>query len=129
MDTYMDIEDIEAAYWNGDYNVKMKIPERVSPQHIFDENLSVKRNREMVLEHNEMVEKMQKEKWNKSNEFRYKLKNDIVVYIVQTYNINEDQACVIEEYVYDKYHSFMSDYFFFIDEIAEMVEEVLRTLK
>lgn len=126
MDISMDIEDIQKAYWNGDYNYKMQIPDRLNPLYIFDENLSVKRNREMVLEHNQKVEDMHREKQIKSNELSVKLTNDVVAYIVSTYDMNEKQARIVERYVYDKEHAFMNDYFSAIDEVAEMVESVLQ---
>ena len=122
----MDINEIQDAYWNGDYNYKMQIPEVVSYLHIFDENLSVKRNREMAMEHNQMVYAMQKEKQIKSNELHCKLANDVVEYIANTYDMNENQARIVERYVYNRHHSFMSDYFAAIDEVAEMVESVLK---
>ena len=126
MNIPMDISEIQNAYWNGDYNYKMQIPEVVSYLHIFDENLSVKRNREMAMEHNQMVYAMQKEKQIKSNELHCKLANDVAEYIANTYDMNEDQARIVERYVYNRYHSFMSDYFAAIDEVAEMVESVLK---
>ena len=122
----MDINEIQDAYWNGDYNYKMQIPELVSYLHIFDENLSVKRNREMAMEHNQMVYAMQKEKQIKSNELHCKLASDVAEYIANTYDMNEDQARIVERYVYNREHSFMSDYFAAIDEVAEMVESVLK---
>ena len=122
----MDINEIQDAYWNGDYNYKMQIPEVVSYLHIFDENLSVKRNREMAMEHNQMVYAMQKENQIKSNELHCKLSSDVTEYIANTYDMNEDQARIVERYVYNREHSFMSDYFAAIDEVAEMVESVLK---
>lgn len=122
----IDIEDIKDAYWAGYYSYKMQIPDRLNPLYIFDENLSVKRNREMVLEHNQKVEDMHREKQIKSNELSVKLTNDVVAYIVSTYDMNEDQARIVERYVYNREHSFMSDYFAAIDEVAEMVESVLK---
>ena len=122
----MDINEIKDAYWNGDYNYKMQIPEILNPLYIFDENLSVKRNREMVMEHNQKVEDMRKEQRIKSNELSCKLTNDVVAYITNTYDMNEDQARIVERYVYNREHAFMNDYFTAIDEVAEMVESALK---
>jgi hypothetical protein len=122
----MDINEIEDAYWNGDYSYKMQIPERLNPLYIFDENLSVKQNREMVLEHNKRVEDMYREKMIKSNELACKLTNDVVAYIMNTYDMNENQSRLVERYVYNREHAFMSGYFSAIDEVAEMVESVLK---
>lgn len=122
----MDISEIREKYNNGDYMYKMEIPLKIHDGYIFDENLSVKRNREMVAEHNRKVSDMQKEKMMKQNELFCKLTEDVVEYIVDTYNINKRQAYFIESFVYTEKHAFMSDYFSYIDEVAEMVENILK---
>lgn len=60
--SYMEIKEIYNKYNNGDYSCKMAVPQFVEENHVFDENLSVKQNREMVREHNERVIEMRKEK-------------------------------------------------------------------
>ena len=122
---YIDIQDIRDAYWAGHYDYKMQIPEVLNPYYVFDDNLSVKKNREMVIEHNNNVEKMREEKRIKSKECRDRLANDVVKYITNTYDINESQARIIERYVYDKEHSYMSCYFDSIEEACELVGAVL----
>ena len=124
---YMDIEEIRKKYNNGDYTYNMLIPLSVSESHVFDENLSVKRNREMVIEHNEMVRNSHKEKQIKNNELLLQMRNEIIKYIAGTYGMSKEQASIVESYVYIGKHSFMGDYFSSIDEVAEMVEKVIRS--
>ena len=55
----MDINEIRKLYEEGHY--KYKLPEeailKILPlDYVFDENLSVKRNREMVISHNSLAE-------------------------------------------------------------------------
>lgn len=124
--SYIDIDKIRNKYNKGDYTCNMSIPQTVGENHVFDENLSVKQNREMVREHNEKVIAMQKEKRTKSNELFLKMRNEVVKYICHTYGLSMEQASIVESYVYTEKHSFMCDYFSAIDEIAEMVEKVIR---
>lgn len=122
----MDISEIRERYDNGYYRCKIEVPFTVSTDHVFDENLSVKRNREMAAEHNLKVKDMIKEKKNKQAELYHQLTNDVVTYIVDSYDLNEEQARIIERFVYAEKHSSMCDYFSYIDDIAYMVEDIVR---
>lgn len=124
---YMDIQDIRKKFYNDEYSCKMAVPQSVKENHVFDENLSVKQNREMVREHNERVVALRKERDRKNNELHQQMRNDVIQYIVHTYGLSKDQASIIESYVYTEKHSFMCDYFSSIDEVAEMVEKVIRS--
>ena len=125
MNTYMNIEEIRVKYYNGDYECKMDIPYAVKADHIFDENLSVKRNREMAEEHKFAIREMQKERNTKNAELRKKLRYDVIHYIINTYDMSEAQAIIVEACVYNNHHSFMNEYFSAIDDMSAMVEEVL----
>lgn len=124
---YMDIQDIRKKYNNGDYSCNMSVPQSVKENHVFDENLSVKQNREMVREHNEMVIAKRRERDEKNNELHLRMRNDVIQYIVHTYGLSREQASIIESYVYTEKHAFMCDYFSYIDDIAEIVEQVIRS--
>lgn len=125
--SYMEIKEIYKKYNNGDYSCKMAVPQSVKENHVFDENLSVKQNREMVREHNERVTTMRREKDRKNNELHLQMRKDVIQYIANTYGISYEQASIIESYVYAEKHSFMCDYFSVIDDVAEMVEKVIRS--
>lgn len=125
MSTYMEIEEIKSRYNNGKYSCKIKFPYNVPRDHIFDEELSVRRNREMVEEYNRKAEDARKEYHAKVCELNRKLTDDVITYIVSAYNITKNQAHIIEEYAYDHRNS-MNEYFDSIDEIADMVEKVLN---
>lgn len=126
MNAYMDIMDIRKKYNNGDYSCNMFIPRTIEDNHVFDENLSVKQNREMVQECNKKIIAMRKEKNEKNSQLHCKLKADVASYIAHTYGMSIGQANIIEEYVYSEKHHFMGDYFSSIDDVAEMVESVLK---
>ena len=101
-------------------------PMFLNSSHIFDENLSVKRNREMVVEHNRTVDNMLREHKEKDRELGLQLRKDVTEYIANTYNMSNNQAGIVESYVYNEYHAFVSDYLNSVDDVANMVEKVLN---
>lgn len=121
----MDITEIRDKYKNKGYSYEVKIPKRLAEDYIFDENLTVKRNREMVAEHNQKVNNIREEAMRKQNELYQQLTEDVVTYIYINYNLSVPQARKVESYVYDQYHSCMYDYFEYIDTIAEFTEQVV----
>lgn len=123
---YMDISEIRTAWDNGEYIDRCDIPSKVKDGHVFDENLSVKRNREMVQEWNENVDKLTKEHRARQGALYQKFTNDVVNYLMSVYRFNELQARKIEGYVYAEKHSFMSDYFGFLDEFADVVQSIIE---
>ena len=125
MSNYMDISEIRQAWDNGEYYVKMDIPQKVAVDHVFDVDLSVRRNREMAEEWNQNVTNLQNEKWRKQAELSKKLTHDVIDYLMGTYDFTQRQAEIVQSYVYTEKHSYMGDYFLAIDEIADMVRDVL----
>ena len=123
---YKDISEIRQDYDNGRYRSNIVIPKRVTENYVFDEDLSVRKNREMVAEHNANIDKMRLEKNKESARLDRQLHDDVVAYIMGTCDLNKKQAEIVENYVYVAKHSYMGDYFSAIDEVAEMVEKVLN---
>lgn len=121
----MDIEEIRIKYRNGDYKYTADIPAKVPFYHIFDEELSVKRNRELAEEHNAKVDAIVAEKHEKQQALDAQLTNDVVEYLVNAYGLSSRQARVIESFTYQEHHDFMSDYFSYIDTYADLAEELL----
>ena len=122
----MDISEIRNKWYNGFYYSKIAVPVKVRSDHVFDENLSVKRNREMAAEHNEKAEAIKKASLAEQAELYNQFTNDVVAYIVDSYDISEEQARIVEGFVYTHKHHAMCDYFSFIDEAAEMAERVVE---
>jgi hypothetical protein len=123
----MDINDIRKLYDEGHYTYKdpvnrdkMRLPE----DYVFDENLSVKRNREMVKEHNDEVEQFKRIKRDRQAELDRQLTEDVVAYIKEYYDLTEAQARLVEMWVYREKHSFMCDYFSNIDTFAEFADDI-----
>ena len=121
----MDIYKIHEKYDKGDYTYKVDIPKKVWDDHIFDEELSVKRNREMAKEHNQRVDELRAEAQKQQNLLHWQLTSDIINYIQENYNLNELQARTVERFVYQEYHSSMYDYFSYIDTLADLAFQLL----
>ena len=126
---YKDISEIRKDYNDGKYRCNMDIPKKVSDNYVFDEDLSVRKNREMVAEHNAKIDKMRQEKNKESARLDRQLHDDVVTYIMGTCDMNKKQAEIVENYVYIEKHSYMCDYFSAIDEVADMVEKVIKAGK
>lgn len=123
---FKDIKEIHREYSDGKYRCNIEIPLKVPECYVFDEDLSVKENYRMVMEHNEKVAKLTKYKQAKNRELFAKMRTEVVKYIIGTYNLSGDQALLVENYVYSDKHYAMCDYFAHIDEIADLVEKILE---
>lgn len=122
----MDISEIREKWNNGGYTYKANIPTKVSADHVFDEELSVRRNRELAKEHNDNVDRLQKDANRIQGELYKRLTYDVVKYIMDNYDLTEAQARKVESFVYQEHHSFMCDYFSYIDTFADFASEVLN---
>ena len=122
----MDIFEIRDKYFNGDYDFKLDIPKKVSEHHVFDEDLSVKRNRELVEEHNAEVDRLNQYKLEQQGELDKRLVYDVEKYIIDQYDLTAKQASIIESFVQYMYHSCMYDYFCYIDTYAEFAVRLLN---
>lgn len=123
------INDIRELYDKGHYTYREELVSpghKLSDNYIFDEELSVRRNREMVLEHNKSVDEYIALKHKKQAELDKELAEDIVSYITEYYSLTDRQARVVERFVYQEHHSFMCDYFSYIDTFAEFAETIIN---
>jgi hypothetical protein len=118
------ISEIRELYEQGHYTYKPKdaIPPKHMPDYVFDENLSVKRNREMVVEHNKRVDELKLDRSEKQAELNKKLTEAVVEYIKEYYELTDRQARIVEGFTYREKHAFMCDYFSGIDTFAEFAD-------
>lgn len=132
------IEDIKENYQKGLYTVSSAYyPEfrsgeltKILPEnYVFDEELSVKRNRELVAEHNQKVVDINNKKREKQRELDKKLADDVVNYILENYSLTDGQARIVEKRVYTEYHSCMYDYFTYIDTFAQFADDLVNQAK
>jgi Skp family chaperone for outer membrane proteins len=102
------------------------LPKKLPDNHVFDEDLTIKENRRRVAEHNAKVDELREAYQEEHAKREKQLHKDVVDYIVDCYYMSEEQAVLIENYVYDKYHSCMYDYFVEVDDLADFVKSVIE---
>lgn len=122
----MDISEISKKWDAGGYTHNADIPRKVKDDYIFDEELSVKKNRELVKEHNRKVDELRAEAQKQQNLLYWQLTDDVINYITENYYLNEAQARKVERFAYQEHHSFMCDYFSYIDTYASFAMELLN---
>ena len=122
----MDITEIREKWNNGDYTYKADIPKKVWDNHVFDADLSINRNRELAKEHNQKVDELRAEAQKQQNILHEQLTHDVVKYIQENYNLNKLQAREVERFVYEEHHSYMCDYFSYIDTFASFAHDVVN---
>ena len=122
------LEDVGIDYNNGEYENTMKYPNKskYKENHIFDEDQTVKWNREEVVRQNELIDLEKKAYSNESNRLNNKLYDDAVNGLMEEYKFNKKQAEKIWNYVYAEKHSHMNDVFYFAGELADIIEEVIK---
>lgn len=130
----MDYKDITTI--RDDYSAGVYVPSKQQTEEyaalsyypdgfIFDENLPVKKNRELVQEHNNQVRDKKKEYRQLAEKLFRQLRDDVIEYIMGKYDFGKVRAQKIEEFVYASKHSYMYDYFLYIDEIADLFYDMI----
>ncbi|MDX5808386.1 hypothetical protein [Bacillus cereus group sp. BfR-BA-02730] len=125
--SYSCIDEISNAFVNKFYEPLQEYPShrKFSENHVFDEEKSVKWNREEVERQNEQV-KQRKMEWNsEKSRLNAKLQNDCVQILKEDYGLNEAQAEKLYGYVYNDKHSCMHDFFIYLEEFAGVTKEIL----
>lgn len=112
---------------NGRYEVERPQISKLREDHVFNEDLSVKKNREMVKEHNEKAAKLWREYIANNGIARERLENDIIDAIVTfSEKINIEQAKIIYYYSYREHHS--GGYHDIITNLYDLIEFVEKIL-
>lgn len=133
----LSVADVERKYNNKEYNTSAPYPDFPSyrDDYVFDEELSVKRNRELVIEHNNKRREMIRAYREDQNRCTKQLINDSVEAVAND-NLNffksRDKAINISrkivDYVWEESHATMSDYFSNLNEISDLVGSILQDL-
>ena len=103
----MYLSEVLEKYNNKDYELKESRPKKnkFKADYIFDENKSVKWNKEKVIEENEKITNEIKEYDNKRHALQQSLDKDIIIAIEQEFNLNHEQASELFSYGYREWHS------------------------
>lgn len=122
----MTIEQVKMQYMMGKYDIDFSAfnTTYLDTGYVFDENKSVKWNREQVKEFNQGVpaeiRRRKEAQIQKDEEF----KSDCIRAIRDDYNFGEGTANKIFVYCYAKYHSNMYEFFDSIEDIAELLHDI-----
>lgn len=116
-------EDYKAGFYFPDNRNYQTIPLR--DDHVFDENLSVKENRERVKAHNERCKEESARKTRDSLLLMAKLHDDVVEYLIEEHTLTKAQAKLVESRAWEKHHSCIYDYFIEVEELATWAKTLL----
>lgn len=122
----MTIEQVKMNYMAGKYTIDFSIfhTTYLDNGYVFDENKSVKWNREQVKEFNRGVpaeiRRCREAQIQKDEEF----KSDCIRAIRNDYNFGDSTASKIFVYCYAKYHSNMYEFFDNLEDIAELMHNI-----
>lgn len=122
----MTIEQVKMQYMMGKYDIDFSAfnTTYLDNGYVFDENKSVKWNREQVKEFNRGVpaeiRRRKEAQIQKDEEF----KSDCIRAIRDDYNFGEGTANKIFVYCYAKYHSNMYEFFDNVEDIAELAHDI-----
>lgn len=124
----MDIQKIIEKYNQGEYKHDYSYKSKVKLDHVFDENLSVKQNREMAIKHNADIDIERANHRSAQIILEEKLDHDIICYITESYDLDYNTAKKVQQFCYKEKHHCMHDYFYYIDTIASFVEGLFDSL-
>ena len=123
---YFTIEEIKSRWEHGVYSCKDKPTRTKLPEtYIFDDNLTVKENRRMVIENNNALEQEKKNIRKKQMELHNMFYDDIINYLRYGCGFTLKVSERIYNKVYSEHHSFMNDFFMYLDDTADFVREIL----
>lgn len=100
------LEDLSNKAKEGAYiNTKQKKLSKLSENFIFDENLSIKKNKEMIKLYNKRQDKIAKEYIEEDNRLEVLFLDDLKIAISNSGHFNDKQSEFIANELYFKYHS------------------------
>jgi hypothetical protein len=122
------LEEIKEAYDNGEYKTKLPYPsgKKLKPTDFIDKSKSVTWNEEEIEKRNNELDEAYKAYRTDNNRLSNKLSADVVAALMNEYNLNEEQAKLVEGRVYSDHHSYMGDYFLYLDEFGEFAKKLIE---
>ena len=113
------INDIYQQYIEGKYTFYPAIiPPKLKDGYIFDENKTVKENREMLEDYNNKRQIIVNNNVQGHTKMNQKLREDVIATLMDDYGISRAKAVFVENICYEKYHSSFSDYFCYIEDMT-----------
>ena len=120
-----DIYEAECTIENMDSGWKLKRELLKPDDHVWDENMSVKANREYTKQYNETILENAKELDNKKIEARNELRKAVLNYIMEVYDVTEILADVVWTWCCvhhdDEPHNYIDDAMDLVDGVMEEI--------
>lgn len=123
---YKDIDEIKQMWMDGKFTVNkgdygtIKKPDG----YVFDENQTVKWNRDKLEEFNRNVSSETTRYYADSGKMQQKMRDMVVDFISGCYEIDRDIAVKIETFTWGMYYDNIQDnYFYYTDKIAEFCSD------
>lgn len=120
MNVYKSLGEIISDFSAGAYNSALPYPTgKFRENHVFDEEQSIKWNKEEVVRRNNEYEQQRNEYRDDKNRLEKLLKDDMVYNLVYDFDLNQEQAEYTYDIAYAEKHSSMTDVFYYAVELAE----------
>lgn len=124
---YYDVDEFRTMYEEAcRMKTKPDLLRRYSDGYVFDENKSVKWNREEVERLNSEYDEECKRLRSLRNSKIDEVENEIFKYISNETGLSTDKSKLVWNYIYEKYHAFCSDLFDNLEPLTELIYEVTR---
>lgn len=128
----MNFEKLLSNLNDGVYTNNLEYPSRskfkkLRTDYVFDENLSVKKNREMVLKHNEEIESLYAKYETETNRINDIFYSDLIKALKNNYSFNDKICEKIFAKAYQDAHS-EGKYSIIqkVEEYADFIDEILN---
>ena len=121
------LDEIEDNYNKGEYKTKLdyiKTLKFYKSDHIFDENQSVKWNRDQIINKNRETLELKEKYTDDKIRLERQLTNDVVSALMDSWGFNRQQAKKIEQRVYNEEHDYMGNYFLSLYDISDFIKEI-----
>lgn len=128
----MDARTIRGKINNNEYRSKIEYPKekKLNENHIFDENQTVKWNRDEVNRYNESIDKQLQEYDNSEHSGNNNFQEDVIAYLIEEYGFNKEMASKVFYKAYEDGHSCgYSEVLTYAMDYGEFVDEVIKLKK
>lgn len=129
----INIEDVRKKLSNKDYENKLPYPSSsglLKDTYVFDENLSVKANKEMVEKHNDEIKNKKKEYKEETDRLNEEFDSDVTNAIMNDYRFSEEIAQKVFSIAYREGHSSgRYEFLNWVETFGDFASDILNTKK
>lgn len=125
------VDDVITKYERGEYNVDRSDYKltKLASDYVFDEDLTIKVNRQLIEKYNLEVEQDLKRFREDTLSLDEKLIQELGLALSSKYELSDNVGIHIARMAYDKYHGNMSVFFEEAEYLSDVVVKVLKTME